>query len=266
MQAGYKFLVRMLCGLCLVGGFAACQKVDLPSEEGEDTEQSGQTGDKPGNEGHEPGGADEAEDEVPLPPEYEGAWTVARILSEYEGVDLDTDYEEMVVGYIVGACDRTMKNALFTIDEIRAAGVNSNVLIADSKDERDASRCMPIELKKGTDVREEANLVDNPEVLGRRIGLLGLVKTYFKVVGLKNVAYHEWLTNGGDVEEPEPEPEEPEEPEGPEESEKPEKPEEPEEPEPTPDPDPEPGPIQKDTIIIDSQPGHIEGGRSIGHK
>ena len=143
----------MLCGLCLVGGFAACQKVDLPSEEGEDTEQSGQTGDKPGNEGHEPGGADEAEDEVPLPPEYEGAWTVAGILSEYEGVDLDTDYEEMVVGYIVGACDRTMKNALFTIDEIRASGVNSNVLIADSKDERDASRCMPIELKKGTDVR-----------------------------------------------------------------------------------------------------------------
>ena len=62
------------------------------------------------------------------------------------------------------------------------------------------------------------------------------------------------------VEEPEPEPEEPEEPE------KPEEPEEPEEPEPTPDPDPEPGPIQKDTIIIDSQPGHIEGGRSIGHK
>ena len=196
-------------------------------------------------------------------------WTVAGILSEYEGVDLDTDYEEMVVGYIVGACDGTMKNALFTIDEIRAAGVNTNLLIADSKDERDASRCMPVELKKGTDVREEANLVDNPEALGRRIGLLGLVKTYFKVVGLKNVAYHEWLTNGGDVEEPEPEPEEPEEPEGPEESEKPEKPEEPEEPEepePTPDPDPEPGPIQKDTIIIDSQPGHIEGGRSIGHK
>ena len=94
----------------------------------------------------------------------------------------------MVVGYIVGACDGTMKNALFTIDEIRAAGVNTNLLIADSKDERDASRCMPVELKKGTDVREEANLVDNPEALGRRIGLLGLVKTYFKVVGLKNVA------------------------------------------------------------------------------
>ena len=24
--------------------------------------------------------------------------------------------------------------------------------------------------------------------------------------------------------------------------------------------------LEKDTIIIDSQPGHIEGGRSIGHK
>ena len=76
------------------------------------------------------------------------------------------------------------------------------------------------------------------------------MKTYFKVVGLKNVAYHEWLTNGGDVEEPDPEPEEPEEPEEPD----------------KPTPEPEPGPIQKDTIIIDSQPGHIEGGRSIGHK
>ena len=238
----------MLFGLYLVGGFATCQKVDLPSEEGEDTEQPGQTGDKPEGGGHGAGGTGGTEEEVPLPPEYEGAWTVTGILSEYEGVDLDEDYEEMVVGYIVGACDRTMKNALFTADEIRAAGVSTNLLIADSKDERDASRCMPVELKKGTDVRDEANLVDHPEVLGCRIGLLGLVKTYFNVVGLRNVAYHEWLTNGGDVEEPE----EPEEPENP------GKPEEPE--------DPEPGPVQKDTIIIDLKPGHIEGGRSIRTK
>lgn len=171
----------MLFGLYLVGGFATCQKVDLPSEEGEDTEQPGQTGDKPEGGGHGAGGIGGTEEEVPLPPEYEGAWTVTGILSEYEGVDLDEDYEEMVVGYIVGACDRTMKNALFTADEIRAAGVSTNLLIADSKDERDASRCMPVELKKGTDVRDEANLVDHPEVLGCRIGLLGLVKTYFNV-------------------------------------------------------------------------------------
>ena len=78
--------------------------------------------------------------------------------------------------------------------------------------------------------------------------LVGIGETYFNVVGLKNVAYHEWLTNGGDVEEPE----EPEEPENP------GKPEEPE--------DPEPGPVQKDTIIIDLKPGHIEGGRSIRTK
>ena len=170
----------MLFGLYLVGGFATCQKVDLPSEEGEDTEQPGQTGDKPEGGGHGAGGTGGTEEEVPLPPEYEGAWTVTGILSEYEGVDLDEDYEEMVVGYIVGACDRTMKNALFTADEIRAAGVSTNLLIADSNDERDASRCMPVELKKGTDVRDEANLVDHPEVLGCRIGLLGLVKTYFR--------------------------------------------------------------------------------------
>ena len=123
----------MLCGLCRSEDLQPVRKSGFTFGRGGGYEQSGQTGDKPGNEGHEPGGADEAEDEVPLPPEYEGAWTVAGILSEYEGVDLDTDYEEMVVGYIVGACDRTMKNALFTIDEIRASGVNSNVLIADSK-------------------------------------------------------------------------------------------------------------------------------------
>ena len=187
MKEGYMFLVRMLCGLCLAGGLAACQKLDLPSEEGEDKEQPGQTGGKP-----------------PSSSENVGGKTVAEILSEYEGVDLDEGYEEKVVGYIVGACKNTIKNALFTADEIRAAGISSNLLIADSKDEKDASRCMPVELKKGSDVRDEANLVDNPQALGRRIGLFGLVEKYFGVVGLRDVEYHEWLTNGGNENNPKP--------------------------------------------------------------
>lgn len=239
MKEGYMFLVRMLCGLCLAGGLAACQKLDLPSEEGEDKEQPGQTGGKPGEEGN-----------TPSSPENVGGKTVAMILSEYEGVDLEEDYEEKVVGYIVGACKNTIKNALFTADEIRAAGISTNLLIADSKDEKDASRCMPVELKKGSDVRDEANLVDNPQALGRRIGLFGLVKKYFGVVGLKDVVFLGWLTNGGNEDEPKPdEPDKPGTPDNP----KPDVPD-------TLDSD------KKDTIGIDTVPEHIEGGRSIRTK
>ena len=226
MKEGYMFLVRMLCGLCLAGGLAACQKLDLPSEEGEDKEQPGQTGGKPGGEGN-----------TPSSPENVGGKTVAMILSEYEGVDLDEDYEEKVVGYIVGACKSTIKNALFTADEIRAAGISSNLLIADSKDEKDASRCMPVELEKGSDLRDKANLVDKPQALGRRIALFGLVKKYFGVVGLKEkVVFLGWLTNGGNEDNPKPDVRD------------------------TLDSD------KKDTIRIDTVPKYIEGGRSIRTK
>ena len=94
-------------------------------------------------------------------------------------------------------------------------------------------------------------MVDNTEIMGQRIGLLGMVKTYFRVVGMKDVEMHEWIA---DVPEPEPSPDP-----GPEE--KPDTiPVLPPEPEPKPEPIPD---ENKDTVVVDdSRPVYVPGGRS----
>ncbi len=186
-----------------------------------------------------------------------GVLTVTKLLEKYEGADLEEDYGEMVAGYIVGAVDSKkgtsslgLSNVLFVIDEIADAGIKANLLIADKKGETDISRCVPVELSDMKE-KEEVNLVDNPGNFGRRIGLVGLVKTYYGEIGLRNVEYYQWLPDGGDEPEPAPDPVEPD--------------PDPVEPDPGPDnpnPEPNPDPERKDTIRVDTVPGHIEGGRS----
>ena len=47
---------------------------------------------------------------------------------------------------------------------------------------------MSIELASGSDIREAANLVDHPEVLGHKIYIQGTVKeSYFGMTGLKSI-------------------------------------------------------------------------------
>ncbi len=239
----------LFCGMLLAGWLSSCQKVELPQEKEGATKptetgngSSGATDGKPGS---------QPDEGNPFPPVPSGMRSVAEILSMYGGMDLGKGYAEKVAGYVVGACDGTVNNALFSIDEILTLNVNSNILIADSKWERDVGRCLPVELKKGSELREDANLVDNTEILGQRIGLLGMVKTYFRVVGMKDVEMHEWIA---DVPEPEPSPDP-----GPEE--KPDTiPVLPPEPEPKPEPIPD---ENKDTVVVDdSRPVYVPGGRS----
>ena len=47
---------------------------------------------------------------------------------------------------------------------------------------------MSVELASGSDIRETANLVDHPEMLGSKIYIQGTVKeSYFGMVGLKSI-------------------------------------------------------------------------------
>ena len=174
-----------LFGVGLLWACPACQKVELPSGgEGQAVTEEGE------NLPDEP---------VELPDGYVDALSVGEVLRTYAGIDLEEDYEVGVVGYIVGCCTSTsIGSASFSAQEAKA----SNVLVADRKDETDAARCLPVELKKGTDVRA-INLADHPENLGARVFLYGLVKTYFGQVGLKSVAYHEWVESGGETATPE---------------------------------------------------------------
>lgn len=257
-----KWMLRIAAGaciLCLAGGMTvACQKVELPSEEEEgtgtaDPEEEVPEGQEPVQDGGETSGEDGGPDnpQVPYGPGYEGLLTVGDFLAIYRDVNLDsTEYNAQVAGYIVGVCQRSLENAFFEAEAIRTSEVKSNLLIADDKDERDVSRCIPVELKSGSEVRYELNLIDHPELLGRRIHVIGVAMTYFGVPGLRNLFDDaDVLPDGPDL------PEEPEEPDEPQEPEVPEEPEEPEEPE-IPEAD-------RDTVGTDDTPEIIGGGRSI---
>ena len=95
-----------------------------------------------------------------------------------------------VTGYIVGYIDTQdgeyaklrEKSAVFS-----AVGApNSNLMIADSPDETDWEKCVPVQLAYGTKGRD-LSLLQNPELLHRQVTLRGTTgATYLGVYGLRN--------------------------------------------------------------------------------
>ena len=121
----------------------------------------------------------------------ENPYTVAEVKSNCptEGAINDV----YVKGYIVGTAK---SNSAFSEEP-----VISNLFIADSQTETDATNCVPVELKKGSNARTELNLVDHPDNLGKLVVLCGSVTQYFSVPGVKSVtefSFSEDSTNPGD--------------------------------------------------------------------
>lgn len=89
-----------------------------------------------------------------------------------------------VKGYIVGYINGTaMSKAVFGApmkDE------NTNIIIANTPDEQDHTRCMPIQLEKGSAERARYNLLLYPELLGKKLLVEGALTTYFRVNGFKH--------------------------------------------------------------------------------
>ena len=131
-------------------------------------------------------------------------------------------------GYIVGYIDGpTMGKAKFEAPSQKA---NTNIIIADSPTENDYKRCLPIQLKTGTNEAIEFNLLYFPDQLGKAIAVEGELTTYFKVNGFKHPNF--WITELTEDETISP-PEE----------------------EPTPDPEPIPDPAPvSDTPTLDHTP------------
>lgn len=88
-----------------------------------------------------------------------------------------------VSGYIVGG-DLTSASASFSAPFTS----RTNLLLADSPDCRDRSKCMSVQLSKG-DIRDALNLVDNASMLGAGVCLKGdVVEAYYKLPGLQNLS------------------------------------------------------------------------------
>jgi len=87
--------------------------------------------------------------------------------------------------YIVGAIGDKSWNAN-TSEWTAPFTLKTNILVADSPNERDWTKCVPVQLPSGS-VRNELNLIDNATNLGKQVTLKGNVEKYFGKPGFKGV-------------------------------------------------------------------------------
>lgn len=142
------------------------------TEGSQDTDDSGEeggdegSGDKGGSEG-----SGENADEADM-------LTVEQFMSQ------TLTGQTWVVGYVVGACSKTINNADFEPPfEYPQA-----ILLADHPGETNKEKVITIGLPSGYKVRKELNLVDHPENYGKRVAIYGEQTTYLKVIGIKKPA------------------------------------------------------------------------------
>ncbi len=122
--------------------------------------------------------------EEPTTPEgnsKENPFTVSEAIAAYSGTAVPKTW---VKGYIVGVVDgmSLSDNSKFTATGITT---KTNILIAESATETDATKCIPVQLPSGN-VRNTLNLVENPGNLGKTVTLCGSIDKYFGAAGLKS--------------------------------------------------------------------------------
>lgn len=94
-----------------------------------------------------------------------------------------------VKGYIVGYVKNGNLSARTA--NFEAGTTKTNILLADSPDEKEWCSCIPIQLVVGTDPRNELNLGEHPEVLGSMVEITGTLTSYLGARGIKNITAHQ---------------------------------------------------------------------------
>lgn len=112
----------------------------------------------------------------------EKPYTVTDVCTVYNSGQTPTGV--WVKGYIVGyVADKSLaESATFSGTD---ATSNTNVLIAESADETDYTKCVPVQLP-ANDVRTRINLKDHADNYKAEVSLYGDIVKYFGVAGLKN--------------------------------------------------------------------------------
>jgi len=88
-----------------------------------------------------------------------------------------------VYGYIVGG-DLSSSSASFTPPFTS----RTNLVLAENQDCTEKNKCLSVQLAKG-DIRDALNLVDNVNLLGKKVYLKGnVVDAYYKIPGLQNLS------------------------------------------------------------------------------
>lgn len=124
--------------------------------------------------------------ETPTGGTYNEPFSVAKVIETYVDGKQIPSY---VKGYIVGYVDGNGYNAETVKFEVPAEA-QTEILIADSPNETDIAKCVPVQLPKGA-VRDGLDLYGNQGLLGQQVLLYGSIEKYFGVAGLKNTSYAE---------------------------------------------------------------------------
>lgn len=116
---------------------------------------------------------------------HDQPFSVATVISKGTASTTSNVY---VKGYIVGWIDGQVlsSGAKFNAE----ATVKSNLLLADTANETDISKCVPVQLPNNA-VRTSLNLQDNPSFYGKQVLLYGNLEKYFGTAGVKGVTYAE---------------------------------------------------------------------------
>ncbi|MCH5326857.1 MAG: hypothetical protein J1E29_06615, partial [Duncaniella sp.] len=101
-----------------------------------------------------------------------------------------------VEGYIVGTAPGMSADTFTSATGADAA--NTNIFIADSPNETDYTKCVPVQLPSGA-IRTALSLQAHPEHLGKKVKVFGSLEKYFGMAGVKTVTEYELDGNSGDT-------------------------------------------------------------------
>lgn len=177
-----KLALLLLAGLLLTG--TSCEKIELPTSEGENNEETpAPTPDEPGTDPDD-GSGDGADEDDPTG----GAdiWSVAQAMT------LGEDEFVWVKGYIIGYARSTSRSSL--VFACPTTKPNTNMFIADRPEETDRERCMAIRLTEdGMNYRSLLNLFDHPDFFRQPILIAGQTGTYFGATGIREIFEYTFL-------------------------------------------------------------------------
>ena len=156
--------------MCLMIALIGCKKTIIEESEKESTEESVKDNNEENN--------DENIDET-----YSDFMSIAEAQKAENGEFI------WLTGYIVGSCQRSMKNTDFTYPFSGSTAIilADEKVSADSLPEVDDPRLFPVCITDYKHIREELNLEDNPDLWNRRIYIVGVKQRYMSRDGMKMV-------------------------------------------------------------------------------
>ena len=116
----------------------------------------------------------------------EGDGTEAKPYNVAAAIAAGSGSNVFIKAYIVGWIDGQVLSTGAKFDG--AATAVSNILIANTADETDVTKCMPVQLPNGA-VRDAVNLQNNSGNYKKEIILVGNIEKYFGTTGVKGTSY-----------------------------------------------------------------------------